>query len=530
AEGYVRRLLSAGTPASAEGVAAIGELVEVVRAAMAGLQSAQPRVPAAPALTARLAALRDRLPEPAPADLDRLAVGAMGDDDDDGMAPDTGAAAEEALADDAPELVDLDLSAYAGFDVPAPAPAVPEAGEPVAADDAIASLDAGTPVEIDAPADAAGPVAPHGPVESDGSHGPDAVEPAEPVESVESVDAAGAGIEDVDLAAVAALEARLLEQERVDSERFEAERLELEREAAERAAAERAEAERAEAERLEAERLEAERAEAERAEAERLEAERLAAGRPGAGRPAAERREADRRAAERQEAERLEAERREAERQEAERQEAERQEAERLEAERLEAERLEAARRAEADAVAAASRQLLEAIPLEPDPDAEFDFTGLDRELVEIFVEESRDLLDHSDGLLARLRESADDREAPPGLQRDLHTIKGGARMAGVFAIGELGHSMESLLEAVSGQRFDLGRGDVPLLERGFDRLHAMVTRVGEGKAISPSQALIEAFDARARGEELTPEALAAPGVRVPAPTVALPPLTAPMS
>src|SRR5690606_11703505 len=84
AEGYVRRLLSAGTPASAEGVAAIGELVEVVRAAMAGLQSAQPRVPAAPALTARLAALRDRLPEPAPADLDRLAVGAMGDDDDDG--------------------------------------------------------------------------------------------------------------------------------------------------------------------------------------------------------------------------------------------------------------------------------------------------------------------------------------------------------------------------------------------------------------------------------------------------------------
>src|SRR5690606_24191823 len=157
-----------------------------------------------PALTARLAALRDRLPEPAPADLDRLAVGAMGDDDGDGIAPDTGAAAEEALADDAPELVDLDLSAYAGYDVPAPMPAVPEAGETVAADDAIASLDAGTPVEIVAPADAAGPVAPHGPVES--------------------VDAAGAGIEDVDLAAVAALEARLPEQDGAACERLDAER------------------------------------------------------------------------------------------------------------------------------------------------------------------------------------------------------------------------------------------------------------------------------------------------------------------
>src|SRR5690606_14389100 len=256
---------------------------------------------------------------------------------------------------------------------------------------------------------------------------------------------------------------------------------------------------------LEAERVEAERVEAERVEAERVEAERL-------------------------EAERVEAERVEAERVEAERVEAERLEAERLEAESLEAERL--AERMESDRVAAAaSRAVLDAIPTEDDPDAEFDFTGLDTELVEIFVEEGRDLLDHSDGLLARLRESSDDRESLVGLQRDLHTLKGGARMAGVFAIGELGHSMESLLEAVSEQHFDLARSDVPLLERGFDRLHAMVTRVGEGRAISPSQGLIDAFDARARGEELSEGTVAIPaGARLPSPEVALPPLTAPVS
>src|SRR5690606_14312131 len=98
--------------------------------------------------------------------------------------------------------------------------------------------------------------------------------------------------------------------------------------------------------------------------------------------------------------------------------------------------------------------------------------------------------------------------------------------MAGVFAIGELGHSMESLLEAVSEQRFDLARGDVPLLERGFDRLHAMVTRVGERLAISPSQGLIDAFDARARGEDLLG---VVPGERAAAPVVVLPPLTAPV-
>ena len=81
--------------------------------------------------------------------------------------------------------------------------------------------------------------------------------------------------------------------------------------------------------------------------------------------------------------------------------------------------------------------------------DEALDLTGLDPELVDIFVEEGGDLLDHSDGLLAQLRETPEDREMIVGLQRDLHTLKGGARMAGIMAVGELGHAMESLLEAV---------------------------------------------------------------------------------
>ena len=320
------------------------------------------------------------------------------------------------------------------------------------------------------------------------------------------------------------LEAERLEAERLEAERLEAERLEAERLEAERQELEELEAQILELERVEAERLEAERLEAERREADRLEAERLAAEKAEAERQEAERLEAERIEAERIEAERLEAERTEAERLERERIDAERREAERAEAERLEAQRIEADR-----TVAEATAEMLAAIPADEDPDAAFDLEGLDPELVDIFVEEGRDLLDHSDGLLAALRESFDDREALVGLQRDLHTLKGGARMAGVFAIGELGHSMESLLEGVSEQRFDLSRGDIPLLERGFDRLHAMVTRVGERRAIGNSQALIDAFDARARGEELSARTLAAPGTRVPAPVVELAPLTAPV-
>nr|WP_101925159.1 MULTISPECIES: Hpt domain-containing protein [Luteimonas] len=134
-------------------------------------------------------------------------------------------------------------------------------------------------------------------------------------------------------------------------------------------------------------------------------------------------------------------------------------------------------------------------LAIEEDPDAPLDMEGLDAELVDIFVEEGIDLLDHADALLAQLREAHDAREPVVGLQRDLHTLKGGARMAGLMEIGELGHAMETLLEAVAEQRTNLKRRDIALLERGFDRLHAMVTRASERRAVGPSPALIAAFN-----------------------------------
>nr|WP_232141846.1 Hpt domain-containing protein [Luteimonas sp. MHLX1A] len=380
------------------------------------------------------------------------------------------------------------------------------------------------------------------------------------------------------------LEAERLEAERLEAERLEAERLEAERLEAERLEAERLEAERLEAERLEAARLEADRLEADRLEAERLEADRLEAGqveaehtelRDGASLAAdhtdAERLEIERLEAgllevERVEAERLESDRVEAERLEAEREaqrlEAERVQADRLEAERLEMERVDSGRadaerteaaRAEAghvehDQPASADQPALAGPAIAPDadepavnsnvanadgadPDLALDMRELDAELLDIFVEESGDLLDHSDGLLARLREEPGEREPVVGLQRNLHTIKGGARMAGIMAIGELGHAMESLLESVVEQRCELGRDGVPLLERGFDRLHAMVSRIGERRAVALPEGLIEEFDARSRGESISVDATTSVGGAPvpPAAKVELAPLSAPI-
>src|SRR5690606_27193031 len=117
--------------------------------------------------------------------------------------------------------------------------------------------------------------------------------------------------------------------------------------------------------------------------------------------------EQERIAAERAEAERAEAERAEAERAEAARAEAARAGAERAAAARAEAERAAAAAQAAAEAPAEAKAPAEASLPsAAEDPDAPLDLTDLDPDLVDIFVEESVDLLDHSDGLLARLRES----------------------------------------------------------------------------------------------------------------------------
>lgn len=155
----------------------------------------------------------------------------------------------------------------------------------------------------------------------------------------------------------------------------------------------------------------------------------------------------------------------------------------------------------EAPLVAAAAAAPAHDEVLEDQDDVEpLDFTQLDRELVDIFVEEGKDLLDHCDGLISELRDAPEDREVVAGLQRDLHTLKGGARMAGINAIGDLGHSIESLLEVVAANRTDIDRADVKLLERGFDRLHQMLTRTGNHQSVAMPADLINAFEQRTLG------------------------------
>src|SRR6185312_7645966 len=83
----------------------------------------------------------------------------------------------------------------------------------------------------------------------------------------------------------------------------------------------------------------------------------------------------------------------------------------------------------------------------------------------------------------------------------DLHTLKGGARMAGLAPIGDLSHAMESLIDLVSEGHRPMDRIAVESLERGFDRLHALVQRVAQRQAIAMPNNAIARFEGLAAGE-----------------------------
>ncbi len=164
---------------------------------------------------------------------------------------------------------------------------------------------------------------------------------------------------------------------------------------------------------------------------------------------------------------------------------------------------------------------------LEEQPEDALDLAGLDLDLVEIFIEEGNDLLDHSDDLLAKLRETPEDRALVTSLQRDLHTLKGGARMAGIHPVGDLGHAIESMLESIVAQRTELDLRGIKLLERGFDALHQQLERVSARQAVRVPDGMIAEFNAHARGVEM-PEPVARQPDAPKAP-VALAPLSAPV-
>jgi chemosensory pili system protein ChpA (sensor histidine kinase/response regulator) len=137
-----------------------------------------------------------------------------------------------------------------------------------------------------------------------------------------------------------------------------------------------------------------------------------------------------------------------------------------------------------------------EAPPVEPETSSvPIDF---DPEIAAIFTEEAAEILENAELALQEFRSDSPASECLVELQRLLHTLKGGARMAGITPMGDLSHSLEDLLSGISASQVEPTAEVVDVVQQSLDQLHQMRDAVGAGQAVSGATELLAAIQSLA--------------------------------
>ncbi|QAY83752.1 Hpt domain-containing protein [Pseudomonas arsenicoxydans] len=122
------------------------------------------------------------------------------------------------------------------------------------------------------------------------------------------------------------------------------------------------------------------------------------------------------------------------------------------------------------------------------------DSPGHDPELLEIFLEEGFDIIENSGAALVRWQAEPSNRQEVETLLRDLHTLKGGARMVEIVPIGDLAHELEFLYEGLSAGVLQPTPALFALLQSSHDRLAQMLDATRAGQPLPPADQLIDAI------------------------------------
>ncbi|MCW8274695.1 Hpt domain-containing protein [Pseudomonas sp. PCH199] len=124
----------------------------------------------------------------------------------------------------------------------------------------------------------------------------------------------------------------------------------------------------------------------------------------------------------------------------------------------------------------------------------------VDDEIVSIFLEEAVDILDSANQALQRWLNEPQNAAPLSSLQRDLHTLKGGARMAAVEPVGDLAHELESLYEDLVDRRYSYSEALAQLLQHSHDRLAQLLEQMQNHQPLGDPSELIEAIRAFRQG------------------------------
>ncbi len=141
---------------------------------------------------------------------------------------------------------------------------------------------------------------------------------------------------------------------------------------------------------------------------------------------------------------------------------------------------------------------------LDPEPGSAW-ATGVvdeEAELRPVFLDEAEEILQAARALQADWQRVPDAHRVVRDLHRHLHTLKGGARMAGLNSVSDLCHSEESLLAAVLAGSARPTEALQALVERCHERLSRMVEAARSGLLPGPADDLDDEISQRLIGGE----------------------------
>src|SRR5207237_1063990 len=151
------------------------------------------------------------------------------------------------------------------------------------------------------------------------------------------------------------------------------------------------------------------------------------------------------------------------------------------------------------------------AAPPAPEPAAaghappEEEVVEFDPEVAAIFTDEATELIAQSERALADWRSEPGSAEFRLALKRPLHTLKGGARMAGITPMGDLSHELETLVMAVDNGTIGAEPAVFDLIQASLDELARMREQVVNGRPVTPPRAMIASLQDLSRSDGATP-------------------------
>jgi chemosensory pili system protein ChpA (sensor histidine kinase/response regulator) len=123
-----------------------------------------------------------------------------------------------------------------------------------------------------------------------------------------------------------------------------------------------------------------------------------------------------------------------------------------------------------------------------------------DPDIAAIFCEEATELLESAELAMHAWNAEPGSAERVAALKRPLHTLKGGARMAGVTAMGDLAHELETLVEQISHGTAAGDERARAAVQATIDELARMRELVAANRPVAPARELIARIHAVARG------------------------------